>query len=127
MVQIIDISNKILYDDAKAEQKFQMLMNAAVSHELRNPLNSLVSGIESMQEYFSNLRDIYVFLMQTNQKVADKIKLVLDGLVKNSFKMTSSAKFIDYFVHDMLDYTVLMNDRDNFVKDMQEFDISDAI
>ena len=62
MVQIIDVSNKILYDDAKAEQKFHMLMNAAVSHELRNPLNSLVSGIETMQEYFNNLRDIYDYL-----------------------------------------------------------------
>ena len=104
-----------------------MLMNAAVSHELRNPLNSLVSGIETMQEYFNNLRDIYDYLKQTNQKVAEKIKLVLEGLVTNSFKMTSSAKFIDYFVHDMLDYTVLTNDKNNFVKDLQEFDVQDSI
>ena len=112
-----------MYDDAKAEQKFHMLMNAAVSHELRNPLNSLVSGIDTMQEYFNNLRDIYHYLLQTNQRVAEKIKLVLEGLVTNSFKMTSSAKFIDYFVHDMLDYTVLTNDKNNFVKDLQEFNI----
>ena len=91
MVQIIDISNKILYDDAKAEQKFHILMNAAVSHELRNPLSSLLGGIETMKEYFGNLRDIYDYLMQSNHLVAEKIKLVLEGLVTNSFKMTSSA------------------------------------
>jgi signal transduction histidine kinase len=44
-----------MYNDAKAEQKFHVLMNAAVSHELRNPLNSLISGIDTMQDYFNNL------------------------------------------------------------------------
>ena len=41
--------------------------------------------------------------------------------------MTSSAKFIDYFVHDMLDYTVLTNDRSNFIKSVTRFDIRVAI
>ena len=66
-------------------------------------------------------------MLTHNSKVAEKIKLIMEGLLKNSFKMTSSAKFIDYFVHDMLDYTVLTNDKDNFVKDLQEFDVSDTI
>lgn len=41
--------------------------------------------------------------------------------------MTSSAKFIDYFVHDILDYTVLTNDINNFIKNFTIFDIRDAI
>lgn len=41
--------------------------------------------------------------------------------------MTSSAKFIDYFVHDMLDYTVLTNDCANFTKIVTLFDIRTAI
>ena len=41
--------------------------------------------------------------------------------------MTSSAKFIDYFVHDMLDYTVLTNDGKNFIKNITRFDIRAAI
>ena len=41
--------------------------------------------------------------------------------------MTSSAKFIDYFVHDMLDYTVLTNDCSNFIKIVTRFDIRAAI
>lgn len=45
-----------------------------------------------------------------------KIKRVLVNLEINSKKMHSSSKFIDYFVHDMLDYTVLSNDKKNFVK-----------
>jgi len=32
----------MLYGEVKAEQTFLSLINAAVSHELRNPLNSLI-------------------------------------------------------------------------------------
>lgn len=42
LIQIIDMSDKILYNEAKAEQSFLTLINAAISHELRNPLNSLI-------------------------------------------------------------------------------------
>jgi signal transduction histidine kinase len=42
LVQIIDMSDKILYNEVNAEKSFLTLINAAISHELRNPLNSLV-------------------------------------------------------------------------------------
>jgi signal transduction histidine kinase len=42
LIQLIDMSDKILYTESKAEQSFLTLINAAISHELRNPLNSLV-------------------------------------------------------------------------------------
>ena len=41
LIQIIDVSNKIMYNEVKAEKEFLTITNAAVSHELRNPLNSL--------------------------------------------------------------------------------------
>ena len=43
IVQIIDISDSILYDDIKAQSEFLELINACVSHEMRNPLNSIVA------------------------------------------------------------------------------------
>ena len=42
VIQLIDMSDKILYNEVKAKEKFASVINAAVSHELRNPLNSLV-------------------------------------------------------------------------------------
>ena len=42
LIQIIDVSDKMLYNEVKAEQTFLTLINAAVSHELRNPLSSLI-------------------------------------------------------------------------------------
>lgn len=46
IIQIIDMSDKILYNEVKAEQSFLALINATVSHELRNPLSSMVGQIE---------------------------------------------------------------------------------
>ena len=42
LVQVVDMSDKILYTEVKAEQSFLTLINATVSHELRNPLSSLI-------------------------------------------------------------------------------------
>ena len=58
LIQLIDISDKMLYNVVKAEQNFSTLMNAAVSHELRNPLNSLIGGIQTMKAYLSNLKKV---------------------------------------------------------------------
>ena len=41
--------------------------------------------------------------------------------------MNSSSKFIDYFVHDLLDYTVLSNDSQNFIKQNSEFSLNESI
>ena len=45
LIQIIDVSAKIMYDIANGEKKFLQLINATVSHEMRNPINSIKSQI----------------------------------------------------------------------------------
>ena len=134
MIQIIDIKDKMLYNEAKAEKTYLTLMNATVSHELRNPLNSLVSGIENMKSYYDNLRQILKFLKNNlcesvQNVIYDRLTLVCNGMETNSTKITSSAKFIDYFVHDMLDYTILTNENESskFTKTVSKFDIRVAI
>ena len=54
LIQIIDMSDKMLYNEVKAEKSFLTLINAAISHELRNPLNSLIGQINSMQSFFES-------------------------------------------------------------------------
>lgn len=43
MLCFIDISQKILYDTTKAEGEFLSLINSTISHEMRNPLNSIIN------------------------------------------------------------------------------------
>ena len=81
------------------------MISATVSHELRNPLNSLVGQICSMDDLF--------------EKFTELIKLIKDKPVQQFFieinkglkvcgrKIICAVKFIDYFVHDILDYTLL--------------------
>lgn len=41
-IQIIDISAHVKYDLAKIDNDLLTMINAVVSHELRNPLNSII-------------------------------------------------------------------------------------
>ena len=43
LLQIIDVTSYILYTEFKAKNQCTSLINACVSHELRNPLNSIIS------------------------------------------------------------------------------------
>ena len=40
-MQITDVSEKILLEMSIGEKRLQSLINATVSHEMRNPLNSI--------------------------------------------------------------------------------------
>jgi hypothetical protein len=56
-----------------------------------------------------------------------KLSRILVGLENCGNKMSSAAKFIDYFVHDILDYTILNKEEKNFAKDLQIKDIRHTI
>ena len=52
---------------------------------------------------------------------------VYTGLFNSGRKITQAAKFIDFFVHDILDYTLLNKNEVGFVKQMEVFDINKCV
>jgi signal transduction histidine kinase len=48
MICFVDISQKILYDTSKAEGELLSLINSTISHEMRNPLNSIINQCKIM-------------------------------------------------------------------------------
>ena len=52
---------------------------------------------------------------------------IYQGLVECGRKYYSATKFIDFFVHDMLDYSILNQDEKKFTKDLSKFNIIDAV
>ena len=58
MVQIDDISTRILYDNQKAENNFLSLTNACVSHEMRNPLNAMIAYNIEKAALYQQLREM---------------------------------------------------------------------
>ena len=55
------------------------------------------------------------------------MKDIHEGLQTCTKKIVSASKFIDYFVHDMLDYSILNKDEKKFTKTLEKFNIQDAI
>ena len=52
---------------------------------------------------------------------------VYDGLSNSGRKIIQAAKFIDFFVHDILDYTLLNKNEVGFIKQMEIFDINRCV
>ena len=125
------MSDKILYTEVKAEQSFLTLINATVSHELRNPLSSLIGQIDSLKSLLTSFEQI-IHLIKKNGSLKDtglveKLEDIHSGMAQSGKKIFSAAKFIDYFVHDILDYTILQKNSENFMKRSSVFDIRHAI
>lgn len=59
--------------------------------------------------------------------LASELKKIFEGLLSCGQKMTSSSQFIDYFVHDILDYTLLNNEHGQFKANIQVFDIKESL
>ena len=57
----------------------------------------------------------------------DKLNNISSDLVNCSMKIKSSTKFVDFFVHDILDYTILNKKDKIFMPNITIFDIRDAI
>ena len=110
----------------KSEHTFLEMINAAVSHELRNPLNSLIGQVSAMKEFFRNFNSV-LKEMKEDPVVVEKLKQIQTGLEQCSGKMSSACKFIDFFVHDILDYTLLNKESNTFMKDNKTFEIPQAI
>ena len=58
VIQLIDISQKILYEMAVGEKRLFSLINATVSHEMRNPTNSILSQVQEQQRLNTKFRSI---------------------------------------------------------------------
>jgi signal transduction histidine kinase len=58
VIQIKDISENVLNKQIKSEKVLLTLINATVSHELRNPLNAMIGQICAMEGIFINFKDM---------------------------------------------------------------------
>ena len=58
ILQVVDVSSNIMYEKEKGEKNLLSLINATVSHEMRNPLNAIVSQNMLQTQVNSRLREI---------------------------------------------------------------------
>jgi signal transduction histidine kinase len=56
MFQLMDISKAILYDIEKTHNVVLSMINACVSHEMRNPLNSIIAQNIEKKEVYTEIK-----------------------------------------------------------------------
>ena len=52
---------------------------------------------------------------------------IFNGMLDIGCKITSASKFLDFFVHDILDYSMLNKEEVNFNKNIENVDIRDVV
>ena len=127
LLQIVDMTHEKLYGKAKIEKKLFELINAAVSHELRNPLSSMIAQVHKIEEIQQLFSEVIQGLDEESNQFVEPLQKILSHFYTGTDKMTSAVKFIDFFVHDMLDYTLLSNASNKLMKDIMMFDIRVAL
>lgn len=65
-----------MYDQQKAENSFLAMINACVSHELRNPLNSIIAQNIEKQHLYKELSQIIQYYKQKGQITSNFIQEV---------------------------------------------------
>ena len=77
MLQIIDITGTILYQQQKIQNELLSMINVCVSHELRNPLNS-ISALNVEKKHLYDLIENYISNEDfTKANLIKNIKLAL--------------------------------------------------
>ena len=119
ILQIIDVTNYVL--EQKAKNQLTSLINACVSHELRNPLNSIIAiNIEKSFLYLSLRKEL-------NKKSINKDSClnILNQLDQGLKVQENSACLMLFLVQDLLDYAQIKSNK--FRKNIESFDIRNAI
>ena len=102
-----------MYGQSKAKSEFLSLINASVSHELRNPLNSIAAQNKLKSAIYQNLkevslkpdpRDVHEALAEL--KVIKKLIGDLQGELINGLEVQeASLDIMNFMIMDLLDYS----------------------
>lgn len=56
LIQMVNLSEKVLYDQALMENHLLALISATVSHEVRNPLNSIIHQNDFFKSILTSMK-----------------------------------------------------------------------
>lgn len=88
IVQIIDISGNILYNQEKTKAEVLQLINATISHEMRNPLNSILNQIFNLSLIFKRIE---VVVSQQKALLENSAGLSSDEVIKKLNELNGST------------------------------------
>ena len=125
MIQILDISDSIMYQQEKNHTEQLSLLNATISHELRNPLNSIKARNMEKKYIHQIIKDILLKEDQDNHNLRSKIKTLVLKLQEGQKVQESSCQLMSMNVQDLLDYAQI--NAKKFRKNFSRFNIKDLV
>jgi signal transduction histidine kinase len=107
-LQVVDISSSILYEQQKDHSEFLGLVNACVSHELRNPLNSIVAQEILVNKMLEKLNQLYKNLMEQGylgvppelrlKLLEEQLEPILNELNKSLYVHKQSTNLMGFLI-----------------------------
>lgn len=105
MIQVVDITQNVLYEEVYAQNQFLYITNATVSHELRNPLQAICT--QNLKISLC-LKELLNLISNNNEVKMKDMKKPLSNLVKmmeiSNRIQDSSANMMSFLVDDLLDF-----------------------
>ena len=118
---MIDISGNVLYDKEHAKNELLALVNVTVSHEMRNPLNSIISLTDDARFQLKEMKRHIETLSGDPGTLLD----YHSELERISQIQTSSSRLLLFFVNDILDFSKIKAQK--FKKNITSFNLREAV
>ena len=125
MISIINNSHEVQHNKEKAQNELLTLINATVSHELRNPLNSITAINIQKEMLYQQLEDIINDHTLTQKQISSKLKPILIKMRQGKNIQQTSTKLIQFLVQDLLDYAQI--NQNKFRINVKEFNLINSI
>ena len=94
-----------MFNSANGEKQLMSLINATVSHEMKNPTNSIQSQNLFQNQLCEQLQEV---LNDEKIKSARKLRRKMKPIAKrylNSLKIqNNSSKLLEFLINDLLDF-----------------------
>ena len=126
MLQFNEVSSRIRCDVLTGNQQMLQTINAIVSHEMRNPINSILCQTVQNIELAGELELITNIINAENfEECKIKLRKLSKKFRKSNTIQSASTKLLNFFVNDMLLLAQISEGK--FRKECSNFDIRDAV
>ena len=106
MIKIIDVSKNVQYERAQGEKKLLTVINATVSHEMRNPINS-INALSIKQDETNEKLRLLIEKLDVDlpgKRFKEELMTIYHESVETAKVQNSSSKILGLLVNDILDY-----------------------
>ena len=123
VLQILDVSINVRFDLASGEKKMLQMINACVSHEMRNPINSIFSMNLKLIDIAQQLKEITK--KAGSERRTEQINELVEEMLNFAKVQKSSTSLLNFYVHDLLSISQINNSK--FRKDFSLFNVEEAV